>query len=177
MRFLLLLFTVFLLSATAAAQNQREVGVRSTGINQFSLLYKRQLDNRDFIRYRLLAINVTLLAGGDNSRSFFNTGIAVGLEKRKPLSDRLSLLRGFEPFVTIGLNTGNDVTVYNLGLGLGYVLGFQYELSEGFFIAVETIPSASFGLLGTGNDTVFTARAGFNNNSLALTGVYRFNKM
>ncbi|MEM9687521.1 MAG: hypothetical protein AAF934_11455, partial [Bacteroidota bacterium] len=59
---------------------------------------------------------------------------------------------------------------------LGYVLGFQYNFSESFYLNLETIPSLR-GILYVDNDGVrdpLVLNVGFNSNAIALTLAYRF---
>lgn len=182
MRLLLSFVFCFFLSLSVTAQSKetvREIGLRSTGLDQFSLLYKKGLTKDRFLRVRFLFANLQLVSVGNGGVGNFGLGAAVGWERRRSLSDRLDLLTGPEPFASFGITSVSDnSSVVNIRLGLGYVVGFQYALSDRFHVALEVIPSVSFGLTGTGEESgdVASFQAGLSNNSVAVTGVYRFVK-
>lgn len=175
--FYILLFSLFF-SCSASAQQAKEIGLRATNFDQFSLLYKRETKSQKFLRLRFILANLQYATVNGSSVGAASFGLAIGLEKRRPLSDRLDLLTGPEPFFNFNLvaGTSNEINSFAL-VGLGYVIGFQYALSDQFHIGIEAIPSVSaqFSFLEDGANNL-TAQAGVSNAGIALTGVYRFYK-
>ncbi|SER24581.1 hypothetical protein [Neolewinella agarilytica] len=176
MRFLCLLLFSALISTAATAQTNREIGVRATGIDNVSLLYKRQLASGNYMRYRLIFSNISLQTAGANTIARFNTSLAVGVEKRKPLAERLTLLYGLEPTLGLSVSSTTNFSSLTINAGLGYVIGVQYTLSDHFHIALETIPSVNVFMSVNSSVSQYGVLAGFSNNSLAVSGVYQFSK-
>lgn len=174
--FYILLFSLFF-SCSASAQQAKEIGLRATNFDQFSLLYKRETKSQKFLRLRFIFANLQYASLNGNPLGSASFGFAIGLEKRRPLSDRLDLLTGPEPFFNFNLVAGTDADISSFGLGLGYVIGFQYALSDQFHIGIEAIPSVSAQFTSFENEVNnLTVQAGVSNTGIALTGVYRFNK-
>ncbi len=99
--------------------------------------------------------------------------MAIGKEKRSGIADRLDFIRGPEPFLSISLSATDDDFFVAITPSFGYVLGFQYDVSEKFYLSIETIPSVSL-TYGNGASQLVRFNAGFNSNAVALTGAYRF---
>lgn len=176
MRLLLLFTLTLLLSFHAQAQDKREIGLRATGINNVGFILKKERSADRFMRYRLGFANLRLTTGNGNAIIGANLGAAIGWERRRRLADRLELLHGWEPFASVNFSGSNNVNSTRFSGGVGYVLGVQYSLSERFHLALETTPSVSASLNVARGTAFLNVAAGFSSGSVALTGVYRFNK-
>ncbi len=190
---LLPLVLCLLLCYTARAQQDntatgfRELGIRFTGLKDFDFIYKKQLAENKYRRVRLVVID---LAGSSNSNFSIGLGAGWGTEKRKDIGEKIQFIRGPEFGLSVlgtvnsGTSTislenfaGSDITFTNSGNlavitgSFGYLLGFQYNVNEQFYVNVETIPSLQ--IIGVTSGTVL-ARAGFNTSAISLSLVYRF---
>ena len=151
--FTLLLFTICISAQTTNEGRKREIGLRFSninfdGINDFNLVYKKQKRNNDnkYRRYRMLIANFTSSDFFDDfANSNIQIGAAIGLEKRKQLNDRFKFIHGLELFFDYQGKRIEDapeiVTSNNIGLSIGYVVGFQYDLNNNFCLNLETIPA------------------------------------
>jgi len=153
--------------------------VRFSGFDDFNLMYKRELKSGLIRRHRFLFSN--FLYNSTGSTIDFRTGYAIGHEKRKKMNEVFSFIHGPEVALVINyqnIRVPNDdrVTTVILQPSFGYIIGFQYDINEHFYISVEVIAALSGSVqLREMQDTSYTLNAGFNSNSSALTLVYRFN--
>ena len=174
------LMAIFIMSFTSNVFSQEkyhELGLRFSDFQDFDFIYKAQKNPNELIRYRLAFTNGGYQKINENTHQFnFNVGFAIGVEKRKSINEKLSFIHGWEPFITVGLNTIDKFTNASFQPGVGYVLGFQYALFESFYVNVETIPSISTNFQVNSNEFSdnFNLNAGFNSNAIALTVAYRF---
>lgn len=162
---------------TFSQEKSHELGVRFNSFQDFDFIYKVQKDPNKWIRCRLAFTNLGYQKINTDTGAFnFGLGLAIGAEKRKPINGKLSFIHGWEPFLTVGLNTVHDFTNASFQPGIGYVLGFQYDISESFYLNIETTPSIYTTVNINNNDLSdnFNLNAGFNSNALALTVAYRF---
>lgn len=174
MRFFTTLLLVFFFTITAEAQLHREIGLRATGLNNGSLLYRTELANGKWRRLHFGFANLNYSSTRGNAFGELGVGLAIGWENRRRLADRLELLHGWEPFASMTFVTSGNGSAVALAGGVGYVIGFQYELSDHFFMALETTPAITAMINDVGNATRFQVEAGFVSSSVALTAVYRF---
>ena len=177
--FILFFGTFLFFGHQSHAQNQnREIGLHMSGLNDFNFIYKRQKEENKFARYRFLFTNLGYRGfEGDNSGNFnFGFGIAAGVEKRRSISEKLQFIHGWEPRLTLNLTANSDNYFLNIRPAIGYVLGLQLDLSEKFYVGVETIPSlsAGFGINNDGLSDNYDISAGFNSNVVSVTAAYRF---
>jgi len=162
----------------------RELGFRFTGFDTFQqsdIIFKKSRKKpHKFIRYRLGRSRFNLRKSDLEENLFVvGTDFAVGWEKRKKLTPRLTYFHGFEPALHItttkaGLNN-NQIT----GIELGYILGIQYDISEFWRISLETVPAVSNFFLTQNWDfeTAFHIwDISFDTRQVALSVVYTFNK-
>jgi hypothetical protein len=106
-------------------------------------------------------------------------GYAFGTEKRKPIADKLSFIHGWDfsfsfAYSNARSNTGRNNQIL-LNPAIGYVLGFQLDISDSFALSAEVIPSirSSIALYDyTTNQYQFAAD--LNSNGTALSLMYRF---
>lgn len=175
---LLCLFGTGLQAQTAPRQ---ELGLQFSGINfdgsnQFNAIYKRQKKDNTYRRIRLAFGNLSV-AADDNDNTVFNfsAGLAIGRERRKDLGRGTTFFRGLEYRANAAVaarNTNEDA--FNLGAGIGYVLGLQHDFNDHWAVNVETIPglSANFTDFG-GNNFAASVSAGFS-NAVSLAVMYKF---
>ena len=159
-----------------AQQKTHELGLRTTDLENFSFIYKKQKRSNQFIRYRLLLASLNYQE--TSNQNFFRGAFdfAIGKEYRKNISERFQLLHGFEPEINIRNFTQASETALNLHLSLGYVFGFQYKFAENFFFNIEARPQLVLGFQfrGTGFDDIFSANAYVNSTRLAMGLLHQF---
>ena len=80
--------------------------------------------------------------------------------------------------LSFAISVNDDQYNMNMRPGIGYVLGFQYDISEIFYVNIESIPtlSGSFIIDNDGFNDNYAINAGFNSNAIALSLVYKFKK-
>ena len=169
--------TVDTLNATPlSATGNREIGLRMPSLNNFDLFYKKQKRENVYMRYRIAAggISVTNITQNPGLNAGF--ALAVGPERRTQVAKKIDLITGTE-FIA-ALNVGVDYRVsIAANVGVGFVLGGQYNVSDRVYLGIETIPqimvSSSFSDDGIGD---INASAMFNMYSAAVTAMFRFTK-
>jgi hypothetical protein len=169
-----LALSLFMATNSNAQVQNREIGVRFSNLSSFDLVYKTQKAENKFRRYRLGAANIGLSTLGGSTQGQFNAQFAIGTEKRKNIAPNLQFIHGFEPAFSLMAYSLNSNATFMLGLGLGYVLGVQYDLSPKMYINLEAIPSinASMGIIG--GSTLASISSGFSSSGLAFSVVYKF---
>jgi len=149
-----LLFFIALTSmAQDAGAGKKELGVMISESN-FGIRYKTGNENL-LARLTLFTINgarSTLQTNPDqkNISGSFGIGFGAGLEKRRPLSEGLSLYAG--PEITGRYNLSVNKTKPSAGeyrqngfsAGLGFVMGFQFSITDRINISSEIIPYISY---------------------------------
>ena len=178
MRKRLLLLAILMISTISllpAQTRYHELGLRSGGLNNFGFIYKRSTDQQKFLRLRLLAINTEINLRETNDADFLSAGAAVGFERRKQVSEQFYFIFGPELQVFGLKNEMQDRQSWNVNARLGYLLGFNYSVSDRFIIGLETIPGLQYrfgeDIRGQRIETL-----GFNlsSDAVALTALYRF---
>lgn len=134
-------------SESATAEEKMELGIHFPGINNFGIIYKNQSSANSYWRYRIAAIQLNTSPSFPSANFQFNLALSAGYEKRKSFREKLELLYG--PEMQIGYGGSNDYSTYFLGLG--YVLGVQYDLAANFKIGLELIPILRYSY--NGNNT------------------------
>lgn len=164
------------------AQN-KEIAIRTSGIDNFDFVFKKELSENRLLRYRLIVGRFNFSESSDNnSQTSINAGFAMGLEKRKSINDKLMFIHGFEPSIFFQFSSSEvtaDSTLNSntiISPSLGYVLGFQYSINSNFYINVEAIPSIYFNSRSQNDETTYNFGAGFSSNAVALTFAYCFTK-
>ena len=167
---------VFLCSNAFSQEKNHELGIRLGSFENFDFIYKKQRQENKFIRHRLAFVNFAYNTTSDNDSYDLGIGYAIGWENRKEIGGNLFFIHGFEPYISVSHSSNNITNVWGFQPGLGYVLGFQYNFSESFYLNLETIPSLSgiFIIDDDGFSDTFALNAGFNSNAIALTLAYRF---
>jgi len=160
------------------AQNvpRHEIGLRLTGLEDFDFIYKQEKASQKFFRHRIGLINFGVNGKDNNSVFEFGLGYAFGIENRKVINDKLKFIHGFEPRILSQYRSMDGNTIgWGLQLGLGYVLGFQYDFAESFYVGIETIPAVTYARELEGqNKGAYNFDVGFNSSAVALTLAYRF---
>ena len=177
----LLMFLILGNMNVSGQSKTHEFGLRFTSLNNFDFVYKKGKKENKFTRFRLGLANIAFQQSTTSKRYSFSFGFAIGLEKRSKISERLYFIHGIEPTLSfstqyVDIEDGPNDYSSNTSVGIGYVLGFQYDISETFYVNIESIPFLS-GTFWTDNDGFndnYTIIAGFNSNSIAFSLVYRF---
>ncbi|OZI08072.1 hypothetical protein BWI93_11235 [Siphonobacter sp. BAB-5385] len=171
----------------------REIGLRTNGFNDLGFVYKKQKSENVYKRYRLAFGNLGLGIVNGSSLVNFSVGGAIGKEKRKSINDRFQVVYGTEfiPRLTVIHSPGGNVSVndgtmgsititnagnllLNTSLGIGFVLGAQYNISPKWYVSAEIVPTVSLnGTFGSGI-TIYGLNAAFTSSNVGLTGMYRF---
>lgn len=171
----------------------REIGVRTNSFNDFGLIYKKQIRENTYRRYRLAFGHVSANFLRNNTIIGFSAGGAMGKEKRRPITDKLQFIYGTELIASVGLSSsssgsltvdngnggsttysGNKLLIVTPTIGIGLVLGAQYNVNQRWYVSAELIPSVSaIGTFAQGS-SLFTVQAGFNSASAGITAAYRF---
>lgn len=141
----------------------REIGVRTPGLNSIGGVYKWQ---KEETRYgRLTAAYFNFSVRSDVEIFSFGLGVTYGNEKRKELADKTDLLCGLQ-YGLQGLYI--DSPLGRLTAGVSYLIGVQYRASEQFNIGIEFLPgiAVSFGLF---DDTAIGIQGSASLNN-ALSG-------
>ena len=172
------LFFAFIFTSFAQAQDQknypkREIGVRINGNSNFDLLFKKHKKENKYFRLRLLSSEMSLRRL-NNYKPNISFGVAVGREKRMPISDRFSFVKGWELANSLSMSN-DDNTQAGFISGIGLVLGVQYELNDHFNLSMETIPRISGNFSYADNHVDFLGlNAGFAGNKAAIGFTYKF---
>ncbi len=164
---------VFLILLTCSFHNStaqtHEIGVRLNSFEDFDFIYKKERNENSYMRYRVASLQAGLIDAGSNGGTLtLNLNFALGWEKRKDIAEKLQFIHGWEPFVQLAFISESST----VGAGIGYVLGFQYNFSESFYLNLETIPSLRTVVV---RESASSLIADFNSNAIALTLAYRFN--
>lgn len=176
MIFLVLFCTLFGVNLNAQNQPPQEIGLRLTGLEDFDLIYKREKSANQYFRHRLGLISFGVTGKDDTSVSEFGLGYAFGIEKRKPVNDKLNFIHGFEPRIASQYRSMDGNTIgWDLMVGVGYVLGFQYDFSEKFYVGLETVPALTYAReLDGPSKGAYEFNLGFNSSAVALILAHRF---
>ena len=186
---------LLLVSSSTFAQDAatHEIGLRTSDFGSIGLVYKKQLRENTYRRYRLAFGNLTTNFVNSTSAISFSVGGAIGKEKRRNVSDKLQFIYGLEFIPSVGFtstNSGNltvdngngstltykgsTITLVMPSVGLGFVLGAQYNINPKWYISAELIPTiTASGTFGNSN-SIYSFQAGFTSSSAGITGAYRF---
>ncbi len=163
-------------TVTFGQTTTHELGLRFFGLDDFDFVYKKGTKENRFTRFRLANFNFQFDQGDRTDNSFVTVGLAVGWENRKAIKEKLYFVHGFEPRLSMTLlNDQSSEDALVLNPGIGYILGFQYDVSDNFYVNLEVVPSLSF-LYRTDYDEFhdFRVWGNFNTDGIALSLVYRF---
>jgi hypothetical protein len=159
---------------------KREIGIRMPNFSQFNFrfdfVYKKQKTEDKYRRVRFIngGFNVREIKGFRNT---FHLAMAVGKEKRKPITNKIYWVQGLEFIGSINQSHSEPELQVNVNPALGIVLGFQYNINEKFRATLETIPSLG-GSVGYNSISkkvdVRNLGFGFNSNAVSLNLLYAF---
>jgi len=165
-------------TATFGQTTTHELGLRLFGLDDFDFVYKKGKAENRFTRFRLAIFDLRFNGIGNEGRSnsAFNVGLAIGTERRKSIKNELLFIHGFEPSLRVGIsNNSRDEVAMGVNLGIGYVLGLQYDISEHFYANIELIPTVStFYETDFDGFNEFQVNTLFRSGDIALSLVYRF---
>ena len=190
------LFIAFLMHPFFSQAQMQEIGLRvSTNLTNLSpsFIYKKQIGENLYKRYNGGLANLNYSNGSKTgNRLGFNAFLSMGKEKRRDIGNRLKFINGLQYVGGFSLNDATTEstnstlkqTVFNGNLGLGYLLGVQFDLSPTFYINLETIPGGSISYQSsrtkqTNIDPVTNATWGLGgdfSNSVVINIVYCFSK-
>ena len=160
-----------------AQSANREFGIRFNSLNGFDLVYKKEKSETKWRRYRLGASNFQYQRNDSINKNWqVNLELAVGCETRERIADRAVFYHGFEPRVGFSFYSNAYSKQTTISPGIGYVLGFLYDLSPRAWVGIEAIPAvySTFTLEKYGESSTAFNNAGFSLNSLAIAIAYRF---
>lgn len=154
-----------------------ELGLRFTGFDDFNIMYKVSKKPGTYRRHRFGQAYVNY--NENNEDLDIALGYAFGVEKRRKLKGDLSLLTGPEFLLLVAYGTSDSGGVernkqMRITPGIGWVIGFQLEVSQRVLISAEMIPTLSSTISRfnyTDNSYKFTLD--INSNATGLTVMYR----
>ena len=175
---LLLSFLLFSVFTTLQAQTrQHEIGVRAPGLDNFDFLYKRSAGANRFLRFRLLTVNSQYETTASEGLRIFNLGAAAGLEWRNGIADDFTFIHGPELSLAGSTRKNDNRDAWDLTARVGYVLGFNYLVSNKFVVGLEMIPRVSYRFSEPfSGERQESVNVGFSTNYVALTALYRFSR-
>ena len=198
--FVLFLFTAvqFYSVAQESQTKVNELGITFNSFNSFGLRYKTG-NEKTLLRLTLLSLNGSNsqakpdTLGSSNTR--FGAGLNIGFEKRKSITDKLVFYYGLDLLSSYNKNVNRfnapneTTTITSSSVGLGVVLGLNYNINQHFLIAAEIVPNVSYNYLK--NETLIPLNKplpinstytnsglsyGLNNLGANVTLTYRFGK-
>ncbi len=162
----------------ANTSENRELGLRFSGFDDFNLFYKRHMPSGKVRRHRFLSTQIAF--NSINSNFDLAAGYAFGVEKYRPITDELSFYRGLEyslflDYDIVDSSIPGRSNNLRAAPAIGYVIGFQYAVSSRFALSLEVIPSliGSFNYRDSGIEN-YQVNFSLNSNSTALSLMYRF---
>ncbi|MEL6639177.1 MAG: hypothetical protein AAFW73_10810 [Bacteroidota bacterium] len=166
------------LRAQELSPGHREIGLRLSSVNSFSLIYNRHKGGNVYRRWRFGAAGLGLSSTSGSQSFNLQASVAVGREKRRDIGKNFDFVYGLEFIGNFNLQAGNGQGNLSLNPGIGFVIGFQYYLTKAFYIGLELVPSitTNFRIDDQGLQDAFGFNAGFSSNAAALRMVYRFQK-
>ncbi|HHH50171.1 MAG TPA: hypothetical protein ENK52_04250 [Saprospiraceae bacterium] len=154
--------------------SKHEIGISLNNFQDFGFVYKKEIAANKLTRYRLALFDYQFRHNSINNHFTLVLSMAIGREHRKEINEKFYFIHGTESQTQISfLSISNERSKAQIQLALGYVLGFQYNLSKDFYLNIESIPSIT-GYFMTGRGRDYGLGLGFNSNALALSLVYKF---
>ena len=165
-----------LLTSSAAYSQMHEVGILTSGLNSFGMVYKVQTSENRYLAHKLGVADVRLDFTENANTVNAQMGYALGFEKRRALNEKLLFVHGFQPAFSLAMSYADNTNLL-LRPSLGYILGFQYNFNEFFYLSLETVPSLSANWVYEEERVNSVAiNAGYASNVAAITLAYRFEK-
>lgn len=155
--------------------HDREVGIRFNNINDYDLLFKKKISDNSYRRIRIANLNMSLRDGENQDLRFgLGANIALGIEKRKALTEEFNFIYGLEGILGANYSRFRDDNSGSYNAGVGFVIGWNYQLNENITLGVETIPSIMY-TTNLGDITrTHNINAGFSTGAASLTATYGF---
>ncbi len=173
---ILLLFTL-VNNESKAQSNNREIGLRFTALNSAKIVYKIGITENKYRRFTFGAFNGALYPLSSNiMNSSFVGSMSFGIEKRISIAEKLKFIHGFEPNVILGYNINNGKFSPQGGLSLGYIIGFQYDFSDSFYMNLEVVPSIGAIAYKSYYNNNYSFNANVSSSPFAVSAVYKFKK-
>lgn len=165
------------ISSNVTAQTKtKEIGVKISSLSSFGLLYKIQRTENKFLRLSA-DFNIGSVFATTNESFYTSAGFNVGFERRAAITDKFQFLHGFMPGVGLRYSTAkvDNVQSHKLGgsVNLGYIIGFQYNFAESFFVGIETVPTLGISTNNVLDPSTINIGARFRPN-VGITFVYQF---
>ena len=142
----------------------RELGINLSG-STFGLRYKAGNENT-LLRLTLISISGSSYKYKSSTSTSRNNSIGLGFnfgfEKRKIVSDGLIIYYGSDFLTSVNKEIHKtDLpsithTYLTISPGIGFVLGFCYNISDKINIAAEVMPSVSYSYIKETNETEFS---------------------
>jgi len=167
-----------IINTEARAQSlDREMGIRFTGLDNYNFVYKKGLAENKYRRFTLGMFNLGVM-GATGSAKTTSLGLAfeLGMEYRKLIAQNLKFIYGPDFNYNIRVTATSGSSTPQMGVGIGCILGFQYDFSEKFYMNIEAIPAISGSFLKDNSGVSYQFNSGFTSNTLAISLVYKFKK-
>ncbi len=134
--------------ASAQESLNREIGLRGRNFDSYGLIYKFEKDSGVFRRYR--AASASIYIGMMPITSSTSFGIYTAKEKRKALSPKLTLVRGWEWGIAASIHSYYRNEIALVAPSVGYIVGGQYRINKDLVASLEVVPSLSVNYIGGG---------------------------
>ena len=155
--------------------DNKEIGVRMSSFDIYELIYKNQISDNKYLRLRTIDINFSVRTRAETSNQYrMGGGFAIGVEKRKTLTDRFEFILGYELIAHLNYYKNGEQSVGNYSFGAGFVIGFNYKLTDRINIGIETIPTIMHSINFGDIQTTATTDIDFNSSDVNLLATYRF---
>lgn len=172
-------FASFLISFSLFGQETdkpaREIGITTGSLSSYSLVYKYQYKNKDYIRFDVASARLGISDNIDN----INIGgsIRVTKEKRNEISNKafLNYGPGLGLAANAAFNRVDDRTNISLAPTFHYLLGIQYKMTQNIYIGAEITPSIGLGLSYNNSQDELSYNLNLNATNIArLSAMYQF---
>ena len=155
--------------------DNQEVGVRLNSLNNYDLIYKNQISENKYLRLRTVDVNFSVSSREFGSKQYrMGAGVAIGIERRKALTDQFDLIIGYEAIAGLNYFKSGDNSTGNYRFGAGFVIGFNYKFTDRINFGVETIPSVIHNRNFGDSQRISSTNIGFNSSDVNLLATYRF---
>jgi hypothetical protein len=175
---LALLFLISCLNLDAQ-KSEREIGLILNNLSDFGIVFKKQTGENRYLQLNALSLSTNGIKDDFNDALNIGAGFSIGFEKRKPITNKISFMHGFQPFVFVDYRNDfeQERCNYNINPGLGYMLGFIIDAGKNFRIGLQTAPNINFSFVGDNVEPVTNSvRWGLGlgnfNSSLMITYVF-----
>ncbi len=169
---LCLLLPILLLTYSTFAQKSQELGVTFSSLNNFGIVYKKQLKKETrYLRLSGANFNLSIV----DVRNFsIGAGVAIGWENRKAINEKFNFIHGADVGMKFNFNEVSDDFIGVISTSFGYILGVQYRLNDNFYINLETIPKIGFSMVTNNPEPVINISGNMNSTTLGI--IYSFKK-